>query len=65
MDKRISWIGWVFVIFGCILVVGTVGRSDYQDLTPGVSPGEIVPFWRLCLQIVGGLALIFLGRRLA
>lgn len=58
-------IGYIFILFGIILVVVTVGQSDWQDLTPGVKPEEILPFWRLVLQTGIGVVMFFLGAWLA
>lgn len=59
MTKKI--LGYIFVVLGVVLVGGTPGRSDWQDFTPGVSPEDILPFWRFILHIAIGLVLAFLG----
>lgn len=63
--KTLKILSYIFILFGMILVVGTIGRSDWQDLIPGVRPEEILPFWRLVFQTGIGMVMFFLGARLA
>lgn len=64
MTKK-TIVGYVLFILGIVLVIGTAGRSDWQDLAPGVRPEEILPFWRIFLQAGIGVVILFLGARLA
>ena len=63
--KTLKMLGYIFVLFGMIMVIGTIGHSDWQDLTPGVRPEEILPFWRLVFQTGIGMVMFFLGAWLA
>ena len=63
MTGKMKTLGYVFILFGVVLVVGTIGRSDWQDFTPDVRPEEIIPFWRLALQAGIGMIMLYLGLR--
>jgi len=62
-EEEMKTIGWILMIIGGLLVLGTIGQSDYETMNI-VSPSEMMPTWQFISQLAGGLVVFYLGHLL-